>query len=40
VPQPEQHFRWTWELRASPGALWPLLSNTDRFNRDCGYPTV
>jgi hypothetical protein len=40
VPQPEQHFRWIWELRASPGALWPLVSNTDRFNRDCGYPAV
>ncbi|HUR57032.1 MAG TPA: DUF5939 domain-containing protein, partial [Opitutaceae bacterium] len=20
--------------------LWPLVSNTDRFNRDCGYPAV
>lgn len=35
-----QHFRWTWPLRASPAALWPLVSNTDRFNRDCGYPPV
>lgn len=37
---PEQIFRWTWELAAPPEALWPLVSNTDRFNRDCGYPPV
>src|SRR6185369_3502494 len=36
----EQHFRWTWDLASSPEALWPLVSNTDRFNRDCGYPSV
>ena len=40
MPYPEQLFRWTWELRSSPESLWPLVSNTDRFNRDCGYPTV
>lgn len=37
---PEQHFRWTWALASPPEALWPLVSNTDRFNRDCGYPPV
>jgi class 3 adenylate cyclase len=40
MPAPEQHFRWTWNLEAPPEALWPLVSNTDRFNRDCGYPPV
>jgi class 3 adenylate cyclase len=40
VPYAEQHFRWTWDLKAPPAALWPLVSNTDRFNRDCGYPAV
>ncbi len=40
VPHPEQHFHWVLELRAPPAALWPLVSNTDRFNRDCGYPAV
>jgi class 3 adenylate cyclase len=40
MPHPEQHFRWTWDLGAPPEALWPLVSNTDRFNRDCGYPSV
>ena len=37
---PERHYRWQWELRAAPAALWPLVSNTDRFNRDCGLPPV
>jgi class 3 adenylate cyclase len=40
VPYSAQHFRWTWELASPPEALWPLVSNTDRFNRDCGYPPV
>ncbi len=40
MPHPEQHFRWVFQLRAPPSALWPLVSNTDRFNRDCGYPAV
>jgi class 3 adenylate cyclase len=40
VPPAEQHFRWVLDLRAPPEALWPLVSNTDRFNRDCGYPSV
>jgi class 3 adenylate cyclase len=34
----EKHYRWAWEFRAAPDALWPLVSNTDRFNRDCGFP--
>jgi len=40
LPPAEQHFRWVLDLRAPPEALWPLVSNTDRFNRDCGYPSV
>src|SRR5476651_430620 len=40
MPQTEQHFRWTWDLVSPPEALWPLVSDTDRFNRDCGYPPV
>ena len=40
MPHPEQLFQWTWELESPPDALWPLVSNTDRFNRDCGYPPV
>ncbi len=33
-----RHYRWTWSFRSPPAALWPLVSNTDRFNRDCGLP--
>jgi len=33
-----KHYVWELRLRASPEALWPLVSNTDRFNRDCGLP--
>lgn len=40
MAHPEQHFRWTWDFESPPEALWPLVSNTDRFNRDCGYPSV
>lgn len=40
MPYPAQHFRWTWDLVSPPEALWPLVSNTDRFNRDCGYPPI
>ena len=35
---PEKLYRWAWDLRSTPEALWPLVSNTDRFNRDCGFP--
>jgi adenylate cyclase len=38
VRLPENLFRWTWEFQSSPEALWPLVSDTDRFNRDCGFP--
>jgi class 3 adenylate cyclase len=38
VAYPEKHYRWAWDLRSTPAALWPLVSDTDRFNRDCGFP--
>jgi class 3 adenylate cyclase len=34
----EKHYLWTWDFRSPPAALWPLVSNTERFNRDCGFP--
>ena len=34
------HYRWEWQLPASPEALWPLVSDTNRFNRDAGLPVV
>ncbi|HYX42516.1 MAG TPA: hypothetical protein VE821_12500, partial [Pyrinomonadaceae bacterium] len=36
----EFHYRWEWQLRSSPESLWPLLSDTNRFNRDAGLPVV
>jgi class 3 adenylate cyclase len=36
----EYHYRWEWHLRSSPAALWPLVSDTNRFNRDTGVPAV
>jgi len=29
-------YDWRWDLEASPRALWPLVSNTERFNRAIG----
>jgi class 3 adenylate cyclase len=36
----ELEYRWEWRLKSTPKALWPLVSNTDRFNRDTGVPAV
>ncbi len=36
----EFHYTWTWDFDASPEALWPLVSNTNRFNRDTGQPPM
>jgi class 3 adenylate cyclase len=36
----EFHYRWEWELRSAPEALWPLATDTNRFNRDTGLPPV
>jgi class 3 adenylate cyclase len=40
VGQREFHYRWEYDLSASPQALWPLVSDTNRFNRDAGLPGV
>jgi class 3 adenylate cyclase len=40
VSEREFHYRWEYDLRASPQALWPLVSDTNRFNRDAGLPDV
>jgi len=34
------HYTWTWDLASSPEALWPLASDTNRFNRDTGLPRI
>lgn len=36
----EYHFRWAWQLRSSPEAIWPLITDTNRFNRDTHLPTL
>jgi class 3 adenylate cyclase len=36
----ERHYRWEWRLRSSPERLWPLVADTNRFNRDTGLPAV
>jgi class 3 adenylate cyclase len=40
VSEREFHYRWEYDLRASPQALWPLVSDTNRFNRDAGLPDI
>lgn len=34
------HYRWEFDLKSSPEELWPLVADTNRFNRDTGVPAV
>ena len=36
----EFHFRWEFEFDATPEQLWPLVADTNRFNRDTGVPPL
>ena len=36
----EFHFTSTFDLNSSPEALWPLVSDTNRLNRDTGLPPM
>lgn len=36
----ELHYHWEYDLQASPEKLWPFVSDTNRFNRDTGVPSV
>src|SRR5260370_5581875 len=36
----EFHYRWEFDLDSSPEQLWPLVADTNRFNRDTGVPAV
>lgn len=36
----EFHYVWTVHLQSTPEALWPLVSDTNRFDRDTGLPPV
>jgi len=37
---PEFHYRWEYILQADPETLWPLVADTNRFNRDTGVPSI
>ncbi len=37
---PEKYYHWTWSLRSDPETLWPLVSNTNRFDHDSGMSRV
>lgn len=36
----EFHYVWKYDLDSSPGQLWPLVADTNRFNRDTGVPAI
>ena len=36
----EFNYRWQFDLESSPAELWPLVADTNRFNRDTGVPTL
>ena len=36
----EFYFDWYWDLESPPQAIWPLASDTNRFNRDTGQPEI
>lgn len=40
MPSKEFHYRWEYDLESSPEELWPLVADTNRFNRDAGVPAV
>lgn len=36
----EFRYRWEWLLQSDPDRIWPLVSDTNRFNHDTGLPSV
>jgi class 3 adenylate cyclase len=34
------HYRWEYDLKASPERLWEFVADTNRFNRDTNVPPV
>jgi len=36
----EFYFNWQWDIKSSPEQIWPLASDTNRFNHDTGQPAV
>jgi class 3 adenylate cyclase len=37
---PVFHYKWEWRLRSPPERLWPLVADTNRFNRDTNLPAL
>lgn len=33
-------YRWEWPLQSTPEAFWPFISDTNRFNRETGVPSI
>jgi class 3 adenylate cyclase len=40
VSDRERHYRFVWRLAAGPEELWPLVADTNRFNRETGVPEI
>ena len=40
VPYQEFHYQWDWALQSAPEELWPLVADTNRFDRDSGTPPL
>ncbi|GAB4580408.1 MAG: hypothetical protein Fur0022_31490 [Anaerolineales bacterium] len=40
VPYKEFHYKWEWDLQSTPENLWPLVADTNRFDRDSGTPNL
>ena len=40
MPYKEFHYRWEYDLKASPEKLWSFVADTNRFNRDTNVPAV
>lgn len=40
MPHREFHYVWNLDLPAAPDELWPLIADTNRFDRDSGLPSV
>lgn len=36
----ELHYHWEYSLKANREKLWPFVSDTNRFNRDTGVPSI
>jgi class 3 adenylate cyclase len=40
MPYREFHYCWEYDLKSEPQDLWPLVADTNHFNRDAGLPKV